>query len=119
MNNAVPTEETDSRHPSAVLPLVHHHRVSAPVAFALGIASACVARAAAASLEKAARPWLTRAFKHGIRVSRAARGMGEQIGAVVADSYAQARLEVEQEEAGPGATVPSTAHDHPHEHDHP
>lgn len=84
--------------PSAAALINRKHGIGHPAAFLLGVATTCLLRAVAPTLERKARPLLTRAFKQGIRLTRAARGAGEQIGAVVADSYAQARLELEQEE---------------------
>ncbi len=71
---------------------------SRPVVFGLGFAASWVLRAASPALGKLTEPLVTGAVKQGIRITRAARSSGGRVGASLADNYARARFELEQEE---------------------
>jgi ribosomal protein L17 len=72
--------------------------LSKPVVFALGAATTYVLGATAPALQKVVDPLVTGTIKQGIRVTRQARGTVSRIGANLADNYAKAQYELEQEE---------------------
>jgi stage V sporulation protein SpoVS len=72
--------------------------LSKPVVFALGAATTYVLGATAPSLQKIVDPLVTGTIKQGIRVTRQARGTVSRVGANLADNYAKAQYELEQEE---------------------